>query len=78
MTRWTLVIPEETNQMLRSHLALRGTKKGDLSKFVDKAVRQTLFRETMQDIKDRNAGIGQNLIEATIAEAVNWARKTRS
>lgn len=78
MTRWTLVIPEETNQMLRSHLALRGAKKGDLSKFVDKAVRQTLFRETVSEIKERNSDADQSLIEATIAEAVDWARETRS
>ena len=50
MTRWTVVIPDETNQMLRSHLALRGAKKGELSKFVDKAVKQTIFRETVQGI----------------------------
>ncbi|MCH2192062.1 MAG: ribbon-helix-helix domain-containing protein [Gammaproteobacteria bacterium] len=78
MTRWTVVIPDETNQMLRSHLALRGAKKGELSKFVDKAVKQTIFRETVQGIKDDNEGFDQSVIEETIAEAVDWARENRS
>ena len=78
MTRWSLVIPDETNQMLRSHLALHGAKKGDLSKFVDKAVRQTLFRETVQDIKKRNSETEQSLIESKIEEALSWARENRS
>ena len=78
MTRWTVVIPDETNQMLRSHLALRGAKKGELSKFVDKAVKQTIFRETFQGIKDDNEGFDQSVIEETIAEAVDWARENRS
>ena len=78
MTRWTLVIPDETNQMLRSHLELRGAKKGDLSKFVDNAVRQALFRETVHSIKDRNSHREQSRIEAEISEAVNWARENRS
>ena len=78
MTRWTVVIPDETNQMLRSHLALRGAKKGELSKFVDKAGKQTIFRETVQGIKDDNEGFDQSVIEETIAEAVDWARENRS
>lgn len=78
MSRWTLVIPEKTNRMLRTHLAIRGAKKGDLSKFVDKAVRQTLFRETAASVKDRNAEVDSDMIEAAIDEAIEWSRETRS
>lgn len=78
MTRWTLVIPEKTNRMLRIHLAIRGAKKGDLSKFVDKAVRQTLFRETAAGVKNRNAAVDSDLIEAAIEEAIEWSSETRS
>ena len=78
MTRWTLVIPEKTDRLLRTHLAMRGAKKGDLSKFVDKAVRQTLFRETAASIKDRNASADPDVIEAAIEEAINSARETGS
>ena len=78
MTRWTLVIPEKTDRLLRTHLAMRGAKKGDLSKFVDKAVRQTLFRETAAGIKDRNADADADVIEAAIDEAIQTARETGS
>ncbi len=77
MTRWTIVIPEKTNRMLRTHLAIRGAKKGDLSKFVDKAVRQTLFREAVAGVKDRNAA-DSDLIEAAIEEAIERSSETRS
>jgi len=78
MSRWTVVIPEKTNRMVRTHLALRGSKKGDLSKFVDQAVRQALFLETVDGMKSRNAETPADLIEAAIDEAVDWARETRS
>ena len=39
MTRWNLSISEKTDRLVRSHLARIGMKKGDLSKFVDTAVR---------------------------------------
>lgn len=78
MSKWTLVIPEKTNRMVRSHLALRGSKNGDLSEFVDRAVRQALFHETVDAMKDRNADTSSDLIEKSINEAVDWARETRS
>ena len=64
--------------MVRTHLALRGSKKGDLSKFVDQAVRQALFHETVDAMKERNRETPTELIEAAIEEAVDWARETRS
>lgn len=77
MSRWTLVIPEKTNRMVRTHLAMRGAKKGDLSKFVDRAVRQALFRETVETIKERNAAAPVEGIEEAIDEAIAWSRENR-
>ncbi|TVP78451.1 MAG: hypothetical protein EA353_08255 [Puniceicoccaceae bacterium] len=76
MSRWTVVIPEKTDRMVRTHLALRGSRKGDLSKFVDRAVRQAIFHETVDAMKERNAEAPVELIEAAIDEAVDWARET--
>lgn len=76
MSRWTLVIPEKTNRMVRTHLAMHGAKKGDLSKFVDRAVRQALFRETVESVKERNADTPPELIKAAIEEAIAWSRET--
>ena len=39
MTRWTVMVSKETDISLRSFLAQRGMKKGDLSKFIEEAVR---------------------------------------
>ncbi len=44
MTRWNLSISEETDRVVRSYLARIGLKKGDLSKFVDSAVRAEVLR----------------------------------
>jgi hypothetical protein len=37
--RWTVKVSRETDTALRSYLAQRGMKKGDISKFVEEAVR---------------------------------------
>ena len=46
-TRWNLVISEQTNVAVRSFLAQRGFKKGDLSSFVEEAVRWRVFDQTL-------------------------------
>ena len=43
--RWTLVVPKALDQAVREHLARTGAKKGSLSAFVEKAVRQRLDAE---------------------------------
>ncbi len=50
MTRWNLSIPEETDRAVRSYLARRGLKKGDLSDFVNDAVRREVFDRVVRDI----------------------------
>jgi len=68
VTRWNLVISEKTDRAVRSYLARTGGKKGDLSRFVDEAVRRRVFDLTVRQIKDRNADADQqellNLINA--------------
>ena len=55
MTRWSLSIPEETDRAVRTYLARSGGKKGDLSRFVDEAVRRRILDLTVGHVKDRNA-----------------------
>ena len=54
MARWNLVIADDTDRHVRSYLARTGGEKGDLSRFVDRAVRQAIFRETVETIWERN------------------------
>ncbi len=77
MSRWTLVVPEETDRMVRSHLARNGGEKGDLSTFVDRAVRQAVLHETTLQIKERNSDADQAEIVALVDEAVGWTRENR-
>ncbi len=78
MTRWSLSIPEETNLAVRTFLARKGGKKGDLSRFVDEAVRRRVLDLTVCQIKDRNARDDQQDILDLIDEEVDAARAGRS
>ena len=73
MSRWNLVISDETNRSVRSHLARRGGKKGDLSLFVDRAVRQAVFWETLDSVWQANEGVSpeqaQQIADSAVAES---------
>jgi len=77
MTRWTLSIPDKTDRTVRTFLARMGLKKGDLSKFVDEAVRRQVFALVAEEIKDRNADADPEALERLIEEAVGHARAHR-
>ena len=68
--RWSIVVPEDTDRALRSYLARKGTKKGDLSRFIDEAVQARLFELVVQDVKKRNRAFSQVEILEAIEEAV--------
>lgn len=78
MTRWNLVIPEETDRSVRSYLARTGGKKGDLSKYIDRAVRQAVFWDTIENIQERNKDLSPEEAQALADEAVEAVRANRS
>lgn len=69
LTRWTVKISKDTDMGVRSYLADHGGKKGDLSKFIERAVRKELLRATVHDIQERNAGLPDEEVQALIEEA---------
>ena len=77
MTRWNLSIPEETDRTVRIFLGRNGGKKGDLSRFVDEAVRRRVFDLTVQQVKDRNAGHDQQEILELVDDEVDAVREGR-
>ena len=77
MARWNLSVSEETNRAVRTFLARNGGKKGDLSRFVDEAVRRRVFDLTVAQVKDRNAGHDQRELLDLIDEEVSAARAGR-
>ena len=68
--RWSIVVPEEIDRALRSYLAQRGTKKGDISRFVEEAVQARLFELTVETVKERNQPHDQNEILEAIEDAL--------
>lgn len=75
--RWNIVVSEETDLSLRRHLGSRGMRKGDLSKFIEEAVRWRLLDEAAQRIKARNKGKSPRGIATRVEEAVTEARTKR-
>ena len=72
--RWSLSISPETDASLREYLGAQGMKKGDLSRFVEDAVRWRMFDATVQGIKQRNADQSDADLQALIDEALDAVR----
>lgn len=52
-TRWSVKISKETDIAVRGFLAQRGLKKGDISKFVEEAVRWRVLDQTVEEARAR-------------------------
>ncbi|MDP1526533.1 MAG: ribbon-helix-helix domain-containing protein [Rhodocyclaceae bacterium] len=74
--RWTIKVSPETDLSLRGFLGAQGMKKGDLSKFVEDAVRWRMLDRTVQIVKDRNQDMPSDMLEAMIDDAVRDIRAT--
>lgn len=77
MTRWNLSIPDKTERTVRTYLARTGGNEGDLSRFVDDAVRRRVFDLTVRGIKDRYAGVDQQGLLDLIDTETDAARVDR-
>jgi hypothetical protein len=75
--RWSLKVSKETDLDLRTFLGSHGMKKGDLSKFIEEAVRWRLLQRTIQDIRARNADADPDEIQRIVDEAVSEVRAER-
>ena len=74
MTRWTVMVSKGTDITLRSFLAQRGMKKGDLSKFIEEAVRWRVFDQTLAETREKFADLPPEDLQAMIDEATASAR----
>jgi hypothetical protein len=75
--RWNIKVSRETDLTLRIYLGAQGMKKGDLSKFIEEAVRWRIFNRTVQDIKSRNANADTDELQAIVDRAVREGRSER-
>ena len=73
-TRWTVSVSKDTDIAVRSYLAKRGMKKGDLSKFIEEAVKWRVFDQTLAEVRGKFADVSPDELEALISEAVASVR----
>jgi Ribbon-helix-helix domain len=74
LVRWTVKVSKDTDVSLRSFLAQRGLKKGDLSKFIERAVQKEVFAQTVAEVQARNANVPNEEIEGAIGDALRMVR----
>jgi hypothetical protein len=73
--RWNIAVSSDTDQALRMFLVNQGGgRKGDLSRFVEEAVRSHILELTADQVKTANAGISEDDLSAIVEEAIEWAR----
>jgi hypothetical protein len=72
--RWNIKVSKETDLILRTFLGAQGAKKGDLSKFIEEAVRWRVFHHTVQHMKERNADTDPDELQRIIDAAVSEVR----
>lgn len=75
--RWNIKVSKETDLTLRTFLGSQGMKKGDLSKFIEDAVRWRVLQRTIQDIREHNADADPDEIQRIVDEAVSEVRAER-
>ena len=74
-TRWNIAVSAETDQALRMFLASQGGgRKGDLSRFVEEAVRAHILELSAEEAKASNAGVREADLAAMVDEALDWAK----
>jgi hypothetical protein len=76
--RWNIKVSKKTDLTLRTYLGAQGAKKGDLSKFIEDAVRWRVFNLTVQDIRSRNADTDPDELQRIIDETVSEVRAERA
>ena len=72
--RWTVKVSKDTDVSLRTFLAQRGMKKGDLSKFIERAVQKEVFAQTVADAQARNMNVPDKDVESAIDDALRQVR----
>jgi Ribbon-helix-helix domain len=77
-TRWTVKVSKETDVTLRTYLAQSGLRKGDLSKFIEEAVRWRVLDRTAAGVRERLGKTDPRELQALIDDAVRRVRSERA
>ena len=74
-TRWTVTVSKDTDIAVRSLLAQRGLKKGDLSKFIEEAVKWRVFDQTTTEVREAFGDLAPESLQNLIDEATESVRE---
>jgi hypothetical protein len=74
--RWNIAVSQDTDQSVRMFIAAQGGgRKGDLSRFIEAAVRSYILERAVEQAKEASAGMNETETADLIDEAVQWARE---
>lgn len=74
--RWNIAVSPDVDQSVRMFIAAQGGgRKGDLSRFIEEAVRSYLLERAVEQAKAASAGKSEADVADLIDEAVQWARE---
>jgi hypothetical protein len=74
--RWNIAVSPDVDQSVRMFIAAQGGgRKGDLSRFIEEAVRAYLLERAVDQAKTAAAGMSETELNDLIDEAVQWARE---
>jgi hypothetical protein len=72
--RWTVKVSKETDIALRTYLAQAGMRRGDLSKFIEEAVRWRVLERTASTVKARTSALASGQLQSIVDDAVAKVR----
>ncbi|MCL2790896.1 MAG: ribbon-helix-helix domain-containing protein [Desulfobulbus sp.] len=73
--RWNITVSPEVDHAVRMFIAAQGRgRKGDLSRFIEEAVRAYLLEQAVEQAKNAASDLGETELNDLINEAVQWAR----
>ena len=74
--RWNIAVSPDTDQSVRMFIAAQGGgRTGDLSRFIEEAVRSYLLEKAVEQAKSAANGMSEQALNDLIDEAVQWARE---
>jgi hypothetical protein len=73
--RWNIAVSPDMDQSVRMFIAANGGgRKGDLSRFIEEAVRAYLLDKAVGQAKAAASSMNETELSDLIDEAVQWAR----
>jgi hypothetical protein len=74
--RWNIAVSPDTDQSVRMFIAAQGGgRKGDLSRFIEEAVRAYLLERAVEQAKTATGNMSEAELADLVDEAVQWARE---